>query len=144
MIGFLRKKLGRDSAPEGVRDDESIEALYEEFCRTFCHRPGVNFIQYLRDQGVTRMIEWLRPETPCALPRDFIRLAVDATRKGDKTWEQPGVNMMYLDNWSDGGGLPTQESRDALSALAQILEKPIKLYYTQTEGGELMLMEFEP
>src|SRR5688572_12058798 len=130
MIGFLRKRLDPHSAPEGVRDDESLEALYDEFCRTFCHKPGVNFMKFMKDEGVTHLIDWLRPETPCALPKGFIRLAVDATRKGYKFWEQPGVNMMYEGNWTEGGGLPPKESLDAVSVMAQILEKPIKLYYT--------------
>ncbi len=144
VIGFLRKRLGRDSAPEGVREDEIIEALHDEFCRTFCHRPGVNFMQFLKDERVTNMIAWLRPETACALPKGFIRLAVDSTRKGYKIWEQPGINLVYDGNWTESGGLPPQESLDALSVLAQILQKPIKLHYTQSEGGELMLMEFAP
>jgi hypothetical protein len=31
-----------------------------------------------------------------------------------------------------------------MSVLAQILEKPIKLYYREKPDGELMLMEFKP
>src|SRR5437870_10244057 len=86
-MSILRRLFGRAQAPVGVREEEGIEALYEEFCRTFCHRPGVNFMDFRRAEGVTRMIDWLRPETPCALPKGFIRLAVDATRKGHKFWE---------------------------------------------------------
>jgi hypothetical protein len=130
-------------APVDVREDEPLDALYEEFCRTFTLRPGVNFMQFLREQGVTRMIEWLHPSTPCALPKGFIRLAVDATRRGVPIWEQPGISMLYEGNW-DPRALPPQESLDALSVLSQILEKPITLYYRETEGGELMVMKFEP
>ena len=133
----------RKAPPPGVRDDESPDALYDEFCRTFEHKPSVNFMQFLRETGATRMIDWLRPETDCALPMGFIRLAVDGTRRGFRVWEQPGINMRYEGRW-DHGGLPPQESLDAVSVLAQILEKPIKLYYSEREGGDLMVMEFEP
>src|SRR5262249_30054197 len=151
MIGFLRKWFGKSpqagsgpaSAAEGVRPDESLDDLYAEFCRTFCIRPGVNLMDYLRAEGVTRLIDWLRPSTPCALPKGFIRLGVDATRKGYKVWEQPGINMLYEGNW-DQGGLPPRESRDALSVLAQVLGKPIKLYYREKPDGPNMVMEFEP
>ena len=138
MLKLFRRK------PAGVRDDESLADLHSEFCRTFEHKPGVNFMEFLEREGVTRMIEWLRPETPCAIPKGFVRLAVDSLRKGYNLWESDGVSMAYEGNWTAGGGLPPQESQDALSVLAQILEKPIKLYYTEFEGGPQMLKEFVP
>jgi hypothetical protein len=143
-MGFFKKLFGGTPAStQGVRAEESIEALHEEFCRTFCHRPGVNFMAILQADGATRLIEWLQPSTPCALPKGFVRLAVDGTRRGIKFWEQPGITMVYEGNWSNGG-LPPQESQDALSVLAQILGKPIKLYYQQQENGPQMVKEFEP
>jgi hypothetical protein len=131
------------SAASAVQDDETIEDLHEEFCRTFCHRPGVNFMEFLKAEGVTRMIDWLRPNTPCALPKGFIRLGVNFTRKGEKIWEKSGISMLYEGNW-DHGGLPGGESLDAVSVLAQMLGKPIKLFYRETPEGELMIMKFKP
>ena len=147
MAGFLQKLFGGKKQPQpaaGVQPDESLDDLYEEFCRTFCHKPGVNFMQYLREKNATRMIAWLHPSTPCALPKSFIRLFVGTTRAGQNLWEKPGVTMAYNGNWTAGGGLPPQESQDALSVLAQMWEKPIKLYYTETEGGPTMVMMFHP
>ncbi len=145
--GLLRRWFGAPQAEAqkaGVGPEESLEDLYAELCRTFCHRPGVNFMEFLRAEGVTRMIDWLRPDSPCALPKGIIRLFVDATRKGTKIWEVQGpISMNYEGNW-DHGGLPGRESLDALSVLAQILGKPITLYYTERAGGELMKMEFQP
>lgn len=127
----------------GVREDESLDALYEEFRRTFTIRPGVKLIDFLEAEGVTQLIAWLQPSTPCALPKGFIRLAVDMTRKGNHVWEQRKIVMRYEGNW-DRGGLPEQESLDAVSVLAQVLEKPITLYYTETPDGPLMVKIFEP
>jgi hypothetical protein len=145
--GVLTRWFGRarpvGGSAAGVRPDESLDDLYAEFCRSFCHRPGVNFMDSLKADGVTRMIDWLRPDSPCAIPKAFIRLAVDATRKGNKVWEQPGLSMLYEGNWSQGG-LPGQESRDAVSVLAQILGKTIKLYYRESQDGPLVVMEFQP
>jgi hypothetical protein len=146
--GFFRRWFGKSpqarGGAAGVRPDESLDDLYAEFCRTFCHRPGVNFMDFLKAEGVTRMIDWLRPDSPCALPKGFIRLAVDATRKGYKVWEvREPIYMNYEGNW-DQGGLPGRESLDALSVLAQILGKPIKLYYREKPDGELMVMDFQP
>jgi hypothetical protein len=148
MIGFIRKLFGGSTPPshavvDGTRQAESIDALYEEFCRTFCHKPGVNFMDFLKTEGITRMIDWLRPVTPCALPKGFIRLAINATRKGENIWEKPGISMLYEGNW-DHGGVPGRESSDAVSVLAQILGIPIKLFYRTTPDGELMVMKFEP
>ncbi len=150
----LMSRLFRRSQPDaaqqpgaqaaGVGADESLDDLYEEFCRTFYARPGVLLMDLLRQEGVTRMIEWLRPDSDCAIPKGLIRLGVDSARKGYKVWEQPGISMAYEGNWDQGGGLPPQESRDALSVLAQILRVPIKLYYHEREGGPLMVMEFSP
>lgn len=152
MSGLWHKLFGKTgeapavapaAAGPGVRADESIDALYDEFRRTFCVRPGVRLMGFLEAEGVTRLIAWLQPSTPCALPKGFIRLAVDATRKGNNIWEAPCINMRYEGNW-DRGGLPEQESLDAVSVLAQVLRVPIKLYYTEAPDGALMVMEFKP
>ncbi|MCA1596026.1 MAG: hypothetical protein LC772_06340, partial [Chloroflexi bacterium] len=128
----------------GVREDESLEDLYQEFCRTFCHRPGVNFMEFLRAEGVTRMVDWLRPDSPCAIPKGLIRLLVDSTRKGSHLWDNADpIRMRYEGNW-DSGGVPPHDSLDALSVLAQIFKKPIKLFYTEKPDGSLMVMEFHP
>jgi len=51
--------------------------------------------------------------------------------------------MLYEGNW-DRGGLPGRDSLDAVSVLAQILAKPIKIFYREKADGELMVMKFEP
>jgi hypothetical protein len=146
--GFIRRLFAPTPHSEeptaGVRPDESLEALHAEFCRTFCHQPDVKFMDFLRSAGVTRLIDWLRSDTTDPLPKSFIRLAVDATRKGHRIWEKQGLSMFYEGNWTEGSGLPGQESLDALSVLAQVLGKPIKLYYKEKPDGPHMVMEFHP
>jgi hypothetical protein len=147
MLDRLRRLFGTAPPVErggtGVRPDESLDDLYAEFRRTFCHRPGVNFMAFLEAEGLTRLIAWLRPDGECALPKSLIRLFVDGTRRGVNVWDVPGLSLNYEGNWSHGG-LPAQESRDALSVLAQVLGKPIKLYYTERPDGETRVLEFQP
>lgn len=139
---FLRGEPAQ-GPPVGVGDSEDISDLHVEFCQTFCHRPGVNFIDCLKAEGVDRLVAWLNPATECSLPKGFVRLAVDGTHKGIKIWEVPGITMMY-ENDGANGGLPSQESLDALSVLAQVLGKPIKLFYYPVPGGDLMVKEWNP
>lgn len=145
--GFIRRPFGTtppaEATAEGVRPDERLEALHAEFCRTCCHRPRVNFMDFLRRQGVTRLIDWLRPETADPLAQSFIRLAVDGTRTGHKIWEKQGLSLLSEGN-RDRGGLPGQESQEALSALAQVLGKPIKLFYRETPDGPDLVLEYQP
>ena len=152
-MGILQKLFGKSSAPAsaagakpGVQANESTEDIYPEFCDTFCIRPGVKLMDFLKENNVTRLIAWLNPATPCALPKGFIRMSVDATRKGYNIWEHKdkGISMSYEGNWTKNGGLPDQESLDALSVLAQVLDIRMNLYYTETEGGPQMVMRFEP
>ena len=147
MLAFLRKLFGSGApvpvAQNSARQDDEISALHEEFCRTFCHKPGVNFMAFLEAEGVTRMIDWLSPSTRCALPKGFMSFAVNSTRQGQNIWDMPGVSMLYEGNW-DNGGTPPQPSLDAVSVLAQILGKPIKIFYTVKQGGEYMVMVLEP
>ena len=145
--GFFRRLFGTKppggGTAEGVRPDESLEALHAEFSRTFCHRPHVNFMDFLRGQGATRLIDWLQWQTADPLAQSFIRLAVDGTRKGHKIWEKQGLSMSFEGNW-DRGGLPGQESREALAVLARALGKPLKLYYRERPDGPDMVLEFQP
>lgn len=146
LSSFIRKLFGTtapsEAAAEGVRPDESLEALHAEFCGTFCHRPQVNFMEFLQRQGVTRLIDWLRWETADSLAQSFIQLAVDGTRKGHRIWEKQGLSMLFEGNW-DRGGLPSQESQEALSVLAQVLGKPIKLHYREHADGPDKVLEFQ-
>ena len=145
--GFIRRLFGKtppgEATAEPLRPDESLEALHAEFCRNFCHRPGVNFIDFLRRQGVTRLIDWLQWQTADPIAQSFIRLAVDWTRKSQNIWEKQGLSMLFEGNW-DRGGLPAQESHDALSVLAHVLGKPLKLYYRERPDGPYMVLEFQP
>jgi hypothetical protein len=147
MFGLLRKLFGNSppapAAPAAAPPLEDIGAVHAEFCRTFCHRPGVNFMDFLQAEGVTRMIDWLRPETPCAVPRGFVRWAVNITRQGEHVWDKSGVSLLYEGN-AEQGGLPPQESLDALSVLAQILGKPVKLFHRPRPAADLMVMEYAP
>jgi hypothetical protein len=144
MFGFLRRLFGGAAAsaaktPDAPPAHENADALYDEFCQSFCHRPGVNFMDFLKAEGVTRMIDWLRPGSGRVLPAAFIRLAVQATRSGANIWDMPGISLLH-----QGDGPPDQESLDALSVLAQILGKPIKLFFRTNPGGEPMVSIFQP
>lgn len=130
---------GMGSALEG----EQAKADYEAFCATFCVRPGTNFVDFLKAQGVSRLIDWLHWHTPEAEPKAFVRLMLEMQKQGKNIWDQPGISMLHEGRWSQGGG-PSQFSRDALSVLAQILEKPIKVYYRKIPSDPLMVMEFQP
>ena len=149
MLGGLFKRwLGAqpqaDAAVSAVRPEESRDDLYTEFRRTFRHRPGVNFVEFLNAEGITRMIDWLQPSNPCAVPHAFVQLAVDATRNGKKLWEIREPICINYEGNRNNGGPPSQDTLDALSVLAQILDKPVKLYYPEKSGGQLMVMEFQP
>jgi hypothetical protein len=128
---------GKATALEG----EQAKADYEEFCATFCHRPGTNFIDFLKAERVTQMLDWLQWSTPEAEPKAFIRLMLEMQKQGKNIWDQPGISMLHEGRWSKGGG-PSRLSRDALSVLAQILKKPIKVYYHIKPNDPLMVMEF--
>jgi hypothetical protein len=58
--------------------------------------------------------------------------------RGHNIWEKHGRSLSYEGNW-DQGGLPGRESMDALSVLAQVIGKPIKLYYREKPE---MVLEF--
>jgi hypothetical protein len=133
-----------ETGPKGMAtalEGEQAKADHETFSATFCVRPGTNFIEFLKAEGATRMLEWLQWCTPEAEPKAFIRLMLGMQKQGKNIWDQPGISMLHEGRWSQGGG-PSHFSRDALSVLAQILEKPIKVYYRKKPSDPLMVMEF--
>jgi hypothetical protein len=98
---------------------------------------------FLEAQGVTRLVNWLHWSTPEAEPKAFIRLMLQLVRRGQQIWDQPGIRVFVDGRWSQGGG-PSRESQAALSVLAQVLEKPIKVYYRRKPRDPIMVMEFRP
>jgi hypothetical protein len=157
MLSFLRKLLGgagQSSPPagaspggqqsgHGVSPDERIEDLYEEFCKTFCFRPGVNFMDYLKAEGHTDLIQWFHWTTPEPEPKGIIRLVVATTRLGHNIWDKKGLMIYHEGNWDRGGG-PTDDSKQALSVLAKILGKRITVGYRDKPDGPILAIKFEP
>jgi hypothetical protein len=152
MIGLLKRWFGKPSptaSPSvpnadatvgaGIQSEESAEMLYQEFCRTFCFRPGVNLMDHLKAKGLTELIAWFHPSTPEPEPKSFIALAVNGARDGHKIWEKQGVSIFHEGRWDQGGG-PTARSQEALAVLAQVLGKPIKVYFRENPESEMRLI----
>jgi hypothetical protein len=100
-------------------------------------------MDFLRAEGVTRLADWLHWSTPEAEPKAIIRLVLELMRRGQNFWDQPGISLYVDGRWSAGGG-PSKESQDALSVLAQVLEKPIKVYFRKKPAEPILVMEFHP
>jgi hypothetical protein len=135
-----------NDGPRGVasaREGEHAKPDYETFCAQFCFRPDTRLVAFLEAQGVTRLLAWLHWSTPEAEPKAFIRLMLELLRRGQQIWDQPGISLFVDGRWSQGGG-PSSESQAALSVLAQVLEKPIKVYYRQKPRDPIMVIEFRP
>lgn len=115
-----------------------IDAEYLEFKETFQLKPDVRFFDYLREERVTNLIDWFNPATEDAAPKAFMRMMNEATRRGMNIWDQTGITMNFEN------GIPSLHSQDCLSVLAQILGFTIVGYYRESEGGELLKLEFAP
>ena len=134
--------------PKGVayaQGEENLQEEHDHFCASFQFKPGVLFLEFLRKEGVTRMIEWIDWRSPYPEPKAIIRLVLDMQQRGENFWDQSGITIFVAGSRSDGGG-PSQESQDAISVFAQITGKPVKVYYRDKAGGDapLVVKEFEP
>jgi hypothetical protein len=135
-----------DGSPRGTgsaREGQLAKPDYDAFRATFCCRPGRKLADVLEAEGVTRLTAWLHWGTPEPEPKAFIRLMLELMRRGESIWDQSGISLYVEGRWSQGGG-PSRESQDALSVLAQILAKPIKVYYEKRPGDPMAVMEFQP
>lgn len=133
-----------EGAPRGsAAEGEETQAEFEEFCATFCHRPGTNLMEFLAAEGITGLQAWLDWRNPNPLPKAFVRLALATMRRGENVWDQEGVSMFWgrREGWP---GEPPSETLEALSVLAQVLGKPLKIYFRQPPDGQMMVKRFEP
>lgn len=115
-----------------------IDAELREFKETFLLKPETHFFDYLREEQLTNLIDWFEPSSEDAAPKAFIRMMNEATRRGMHIWEQTGITMNFE------GGAPSAHSQECLLVLAQILNLTIVGYYRESDGGELMKLEFAP
>jgi hypothetical protein len=135
-----------DNSPKGTAsalEGEHAKPDYDAFCAGFCFRPGAKLMDFLEANKVEQLSAWLHWSTPEAEPKAFIRLMLELMRRGHNIWDQPGISVFVDGRWSVGGG-SSSASQDALSILAQILEKPIKVYFRQKPGAPIMFVEFGP
>lgn len=121
-----------------VKPASGTEAEYAEFKETFFLQPEMRLFDYLRIEQVTNLIEWFDPTYPDSVPKTFIRMMNETTRRGMQIWNQTGISMNFDD------GVPNSNSQDCLSVLAQILGFTIIGYYRESVGGELKKIEFGP
>src|SRR4051812_15977786 len=85
-----------EGAPRGSADEgEETQAEFEEFCATFCHRPGTKLMDSVAAEGITGLQAWLDARNPNPLPKAFVRLALATMRGGENFWDQEGVSMLW-------------------------------------------------
>jgi len=143
IASFTHRIEGGPGGQSATFGEDTVEAEFEEFRRTFCHRPGENFWDFLEKEGVTNLQKWLRPDCPNPEPKAIIRLLLDMQKRGENLWDQTGVSIFHMGRWSEAGGEPTTFSQEALSVLTQIWGKPIELFYEPEPDGQIMVMKFE-
>jgi hypothetical protein len=147
MAGFLKRVFGGKKAEADARptcENEPLQAVFEEFCATFCHKPGQNFMADARANADEEFLRWLRWDNDEPEPKAILRLMVDLTRSGRHVWEcEKGFSLYHEGSWYRGGG-PSEASCNALSVLAQVWGVPFTVYYTEFEGGPYMVKRFTP
>jgi hypothetical protein len=136
-------KAGNQKARTEVGPDESIEDLYNEFCETFCFRPGENLMEYLRANGHTDLVQWFNWDTTEPEPKGLIRLFVGSTRGGHRIWEKQGISVYHDGGWDLTGGGPSEVTKRALAEFAKVIEKPITVFYREKPDGPVMQMVFQ-
>jgi hypothetical protein len=127
-----------------VERGETLEDLYKEFCATVCFRPGVNLMDYLKENGHTDLMDWFHWDTIEPEPKSLIRLFVATTRTGQNLWEKKGLTFVRDGGWDINKGCPSDATEAALAKLAKILEKPIKLGFKMKPDAEWRVLEFNP
>ena len=152
-MSLLQKIFGRPvpAAPTptssivaaAAHGEDTAAAEYREFCDTFYVKPRVKFIDFIRRHRVQPLDDWLRPETTEAEPKALVRMMLQLTKEGTQIWDVPGLSLYLQGRWDQGGG-PSPVSRDAISQFAQVIGKPVKVFYRVTEDGPEQVLEFAP
>ena len=149
MAGFLKRLFGgkkEEPAPASqvACEGEPLEAVYEEFCATFCHKPGQNFMAYARQHADEEFLRWLHWDNEEPEPKALIRLLVDMTRNGQYIWDmKEGFEMYHHGGWDRGGG-PSEETGKGLAILAEEWGVTFTVYYEETENGTMMYARYSP
>jgi hypothetical protein len=130
-----------------ARESPAFRLEYEEFCEQFSHRPGMNLMRdYVVAEDDRRLVAWLdwRGEEPEA--KAFIRLMLAMIRAGEQIWDQPGITMFRQGGWLTGG-VPSVTGQEALSVMAQLIGKRIRVLYKESRSApdaEMRVLRFEP
>jgi hypothetical protein len=157
-VSFLRRLLGGSpkagtappsktttAAAGGVAGThQSLEDLYSEFCATFCFKPGVNLMEYLKANGHVDVIDWLRWDTAEPEPKALIRLFVQTVREERQPWKMHGLTFVRAGDDGIAVGAPTEKTQQALSVLAKVMSQPIDLGYKDSPDGPWMTISFKP
>lgn len=126
------KKLFQGAA----KPTSGTDAEFAEFKENFHLKPDVLFMDYLQQQKLATLIDWLSPQNSHSEAKAFIRLINDANRQRVKIWDQTGITMNFE------GGVPSQPSQECFAELAQILKLSITVYYRESPEGDLLKLIF--
>ena len=145
------KKLFNKPAPEQerpplddtTRPDEPLEALYAEFCRTFCVEPGVPLMSRIQADEDHFLRDWLRWDTDRPEPKALIRLGVSAFRGGLQVWDGQPLDM-YIEGEREDDGGPSEESITGLSWFCKETGSPITIYWESLADGQMKVTKITP
>lgn len=126
-------------------ENAPVQLEYEEFREKFCHRPGIYLMRdYVLAENDRRLLTWLDWQGHEPEARAFIRLMLAMMRAGENIWDQSGVSLFRQGEWSTSPA-PSRASQVALSVIAQLIAKPIRvLYKTTATAAETQILRFEP
>ena len=124
--------------PSSVKPSSGPEPEFAEFKEGFFLKPGILFMDFLRQERVNLLIDWFAPTSEYPEPKAFIRMVNDTTRRGVNIWDQTGITMNLE------SGPPSLHSQECFSLLAQVLAFPITTYFRASTEGELQKQTFSP
>jgi hypothetical protein len=148
VAGFLKRLFGKKeepaTPPRPSCEGEPLEAVYDEFCATFQHKPGQNFMAHARREADEEFLKWFHWDNEEPEPKALFRVLVDMTRNGNYIWDlKEGFEMYHHGDWDRGGG-PSEATCKGLAILAEEWNTTFTVYYEESENGTMMYSRFSP
>lgn len=139
IVARFQGRLDGEGDPCGVAvSGDYVRGEAENIMAMVLLADGSTLADRLAAENIPEMDTWIQGQHEDPVPRALLRLLADAVTRGEELATQEAIVFFWMP------GRPPKRIYDGPATLAQILGLRIKMFYTDSQTDQNMVVDFSP